>query len=57
MENAIKITAVPYHGDATAETLHIVILYEECLGQTAKTMLAETFAKSPPKPLNSHQDI
>jgi len=57
LENAIKITAVPYHGDATAETLHIVILYEECLGQTAKTMLAETFAKSPPKPLNSHQDI
>ena len=57
LENAIKITAVPYHGDATAETLHIVILYEECLGQTAKTMLAETFAKSPQKPLNSHQDI
>ena len=57
MENAIKITAVPYHGDATAETLHIVILYEGCLGQTAKTMLAETFAKSPQKPLNSHQDI
>ena len=28
-----------------AETLHIVMLYEECLGQTAKTMLAETFAK------------
>ena len=27
-------------GDAPAETLYIVILYEECLGQTAKTMLA-----------------
>ena len=40
-----------------AETLHIVMLYEECLGQTAKTMLAETFAKSPQNPLNSHQDI
>ena len=57
LENAVKITAVPYHGDAPAETLHIVILYEECLGQTAKTMLAETFAKSPQNPLNSHQDI
>ena len=45
LENAVKITAVPYHGDAPAETLHIVILYEECFGQTAKTMLAETFAK------------
>ena len=40
LENAVKITAVPYHGDAPAETLHIVMLYEECLGQTAKTMLA-----------------
>lgn len=57
LENAVKITAVPYHGDAPAEMLHIVMLYEECFGQTAKTMLAETFAKSPQKPLNSHQDI
>ena len=57
LENAVKITAVPYHGDTPAETLHIVMLYEECLGQTSKTMLAETFAKSPQNPLNSHQDI
>ena len=40
LENAVKITAVPYHGDTPAETLHIVMLYEECLGQTAKTILA-----------------
>ena len=57
LENIVKITTVPYHGDTAAETLHIVMLYEECFGQTAKTMLAETFAKSPQNPLNSHQDI
>lgn len=40
LENAVKITAVPYHGDTPAETLHIVMLYEECFGQTVKTILA-----------------
>ncbi|MDO4878753.1 MAG: hypothetical protein Q3966_05590 [Neisseria sp.] len=36
LENAVKITAVPYHGDDFAETLHIVMLYEECLARPPK---------------------